>query len=292
MAHVRGRHEHLERDREPATSLIGIIVQVGKRYGIAGCARKSRRAKWRERFERHEPRRHGGRKVFCQEGPQGLVFPRLHVARRPIIDEAEPRDVRLRLADRDGGAERITVADERSHLQLVVETSRGAKDRRDRHIVPGLTLGPAHRGAAGHKRRCAAMISDWDPLVVRQECVVRAEHAADVRCVMNRRIEVGVVSHARRNQKLRVRHRNKERAAQVLCAPAIFRVGAEKRADDRAQPTECRPAFGEQRVKGSIVRTLVDGRREGVVEHALLRHRDQVENLITDRHAGPRRPFG
>ena len=46
------------------------------------------------------------------------------------------------------------------------------------------------------------MIADWHPLVVRKQRVVGPEHRADVRGVMDRRVEVGVVADVARQHHL------------------------------------------------------------------------------------------
>ena len=54
--------------------------------------------------------------------------------------------------------------------------------------------------ATDDDRRRASVIPDRHPLVVRQQRIVGPEHAAEVRGVLDRRIEVGVVADDRRRE--------------------------------------------------------------------------------------------
>lgn len=92
----------------------GLVLQLG-------------RAERLQRIGQHDPRRDGGPEVLGVEGAQRHVLPRLDVARRPVVHEHEPEDVRRRLADRDRLAHAVPRAQEAAELELDVETPAGAQ---------------------------------------------------------------------------------------------------------------------------------------------------------------------
>src|SRR5712671_60857 len=106
-AHAARRQQHFQGDGEAARALILLVEEIWQGPRVALGARKGSRAKGCQRVQAHDPWRYRGREVLGKEGTEGLVLPALDVAGRPIVHEAEPRDVRLRLADRNGLAERI-----------------------------------------------------------------------------------------------------------------------------------------------------------------------------------------
>src|SRR5204863_3548371 len=133
----------------------------------------------------------GGREVLREERTEGLVLPSLDITCRPVIDEAEAEDVIERLVRGDRRAERVAASDECAELELVVEALRRAESRWRIRVVPRLSVRPFDRCAADDDRRSAAVIADRDPLVIRQQWIVRTELRADPRGVMNGCVEVG-----------------------------------------------------------------------------------------------------
>src|SRR5262249_56436521 len=87
--------------------------------------RRLRRPERRRGFGSDDPRRDGGEKAFAEEWTQRLVFPRLDVARGPIVQQAESRDVARRVGDGNRRAQIVARADPNSELELVVETAAG-----------------------------------------------------------------------------------------------------------------------------------------------------------------------
>ena len=81
----------------PALAFVS-TVEVGQRRGVARRAREGRDPERRQRLERHHPGRDRGREALGQERAERLVLPRLDVARRPVVHQAEPEQVLLRLA--------------------------------------------------------------------------------------------------------------------------------------------------------------------------------------------------
>ena len=143
---------------------------------------RTRRAERRQRVQRDEPRRDRRREALREEGPERLVLPRLDVASRPVVHEAEAGDM-CRSAAAIGIAvpERIALRDDRPDLELVVESAtRPERRAATMLIVARLSARAPHRRAAGHDRRGATVVSDRHPLVVRQQRVVGTEHAPDV----------------------------------------------------------------------------------------------------------------
>ena len=70
-------------------------------------------------------------KFFARNGPERLVLPGLHVARRPVVQQHERR-TRASRPRRSGSAapERVAGADEDAELELVVEAPARAEHRR------------------------------------------------------------------------------------------------------------------------------------------------------------------
>ena len=142
-----------------------------------------------------------GRKVLGEERPQRLVLPRLDVARRPVVQQAESEDPRRRLGGGHRRAERVAAAEKDAEFEFVVERPRHA--RIPAPMQPGgadLAARAPHRRSRHDDRRGAAVISDRHPLVVGQQRIVGPEHRADVGGVIDRRVEVGVIVDLKRHQ--------------------------------------------------------------------------------------------
>src|SRR4030095_9487243 len=107
-----------------------LVPDIRQRRRISRGPRRLRRAERRERFGSDDPGRDGGQKALAQERAERLVFPSLDVARGPIVEQAEPRDVVCRLGDRDRCAECVARADPDTKLELIVETARWPEARK------------------------------------------------------------------------------------------------------------------------------------------------------------------
>jgi hypothetical protein len=83
----------------------------------------------RQRFQRNDPRRNGGSEVLGQKRPERLVFPRLNVARRPVVEQAQAEHVRLGLVDWNRLARRVAGTDIHAQFQLVIEPPARAEYR-------------------------------------------------------------------------------------------------------------------------------------------------------------------
>ena len=53
-----------------------------------------------ERFQRHDPRRDAGAEIFRQKRTERLVFPRLNIARAPVVHQDQAKNVVGRAIDR------------------------------------------------------------------------------------------------------------------------------------------------------------------------------------------------
>ncbi len=96
--------------------------------------------------------------------------------------------------DGDGFAERVAGADVGGDFEFVVELFRWSEFGCGGFGWFGLSAGPADVGSTYDQRRGSAMVADGDPFVVGQERLVGAEELSDVCCVVDGRVEVGVVS--------------------------------------------------------------------------------------------------
>jgi hypothetical protein len=131
-------------------------------------------------------------------GPERLVLPGLHVARRPVVEQAVAEDHRLGLLDRDGLAHPRRGAHDRAQLQLEVEAAGGAEDRRVGALWPDLPPGAAHGRARHHDRRRAAVVADGQVEPVRRQRRRAAQDRARVLGVVPACIEIGVARDAKR----------------------------------------------------------------------------------------------
>ena len=191
--------------------------------------------------------------------------------------------MRLRLVDRHRHAERVPGADDAPDLHLVVQRPGRPVDRHVCLRVLDLPARPAHRRSARHDRRGAPVVADRHPLVVRQQRVVRPEHAADVGGVMHRGVEVGVVADGGGKQKLGVAHGDQDPVAEPAVDAIRGGVAGEERARLPSDGTPGLPAEPQQRVErggGEGGARAVGGTREP----ALVVAGGQVEDLVADRH--------
>src|SRR5690606_26777493 len=83
-----------------------------------------------QRFARDDPWRDGAGEILGQEGAERLVFPGLQVARRPIVEQAQPEQVVVGPFQRDAFAGRIALAYENAEFQFVVQPRAGPETGR------------------------------------------------------------------------------------------------------------------------------------------------------------------
>src|SRR5207253_2896764 len=123
-----------------------------------------------------------------------LILPGLDVARRPVVEETEPRDVVRGLRDGNRGAERIARPDPDAELELIVEIAARPEGRDCFVRGLSLTVRTTHLRAGYLDGRGAAVIADRHVFVVRQQRVVGPEQLAGVGGVVDTGKEVGVVA--------------------------------------------------------------------------------------------------
>ena len=283
LAHPGAREEHLERQVDRTLPGIVFTGQVGERLRIASRSGVWGRPERLEGIHRHDPGRHGRGEVLREERTERLVFPRLDVARRPVVHEAEAEQVALDRVDRYRFTQRVARADEHANLELVIQPPARAEHRRIRPFRLRLTPRPAHGRAADDERRGPAVVADRHVLVVRQQGVVGTHHPADVHGVMRRRIEVGVVADRGRHEHVRVSLRHQERGDPVLSLVGARRVGVEQSEEGAAKGRPIGRASGHQRVEGRPGAVL---RRTGgrSANQAGARAGADVEDQLADRH--------
>src|SRR5205823_2935071 len=96
-----GEQRCLKLDVECAAGLVRRIGEMGEWRGVAGRPRHLRHAKRCKRLRRDHPGRNGGEETLAEERAEGLRFPPLDVARRPVVEQAKARDVVCGLRYRD-----------------------------------------------------------------------------------------------------------------------------------------------------------------------------------------------
>src|SRR3984957_1142998 len=209
----------LYQDIEPNIERAGVAVphRVQIRQGRRGAlGPRERNAKRSQRLQRHDPWRNRRREILRQERPQRLLFPCLQIARRPVIEQTQAKDMRLGIRHRNRPPARIARTDEDAEFELVVQAI--ARPYRGRQGAGGkpLTMRPGESLARDTDGRTAAMVADRYPAVIRQQRIVRPHQPADRRRVMNRRVEIGVVADLRRQRILRVALRHQTAAQRWL----------------------------------------------------------------------------
>ncbi|VVN19213.1 hypothetical protein PS676_04212 [Pseudomonas fluorescens] len=198
LAHAFGEQQDFQLDVEGARGLIAFVEQVGQRLRIAFRTRWLRTAERLQRFGCHHPWRDAGNETLRQERPQWLVFPRLDIPRRPVVEQAETGDVIGGLTDGNRVAHLVALADPDTQFQLVIQTCAGAEGRLGLTGRQGLAFRPANVGAGRANGRCATVVTDRHVLVVRQQRVVGTEQFADILRVLDADVEVGVIVDFRR----------------------------------------------------------------------------------------------
>src|SRR5439155_15447855 len=104
-----------------------------------------------------------------EERPERLIFPRLDVARRPVVEQAKTGDVVARLANRDRRAKVIAAADPQAELEFVVETAAWTELRRLRFRRLALAIGADDRLARRPHRARPAVVADRHIFVVGEQ---------------------------------------------------------------------------------------------------------------------------
>ena len=262
--------------------LIGGVGEMRQRRRIALRPRERGDAERRQRFLRHHPRRHRGGEILAEERTERLIFPTLHVARRPVVQQAEAENVLGRLADRDGVAELGRHADIEAELELEIEIARRTVGRHRFFGALALALRPLHRRAADAHRRGAAVIGDRHVFVVRQQRIVRPKRAAGIGGVKDRGVEIGEVADRDRQDAVRPAP-SASNAGRKLLSPRSalkLRDNASRSADHACGPSDisslrCGAGAGFRRLGGRPA----EGRGG----------RGDVEDLIADRDADARR---
>src|SRR6185437_6878852 len=155
-----------ERDIEGAGALVRLVPEIVERPGIIGWARHLGLPERRQRLHRHHPGRDRRCEILGEKGTERLAFPGLHIARRPIVEEAQSDDVVACRRNRNWLALRIARPDPDAELELVIEIAAWAKARHGLARRLALALRPAHRRARGADRRAAAVIGDRHVLVI------------------------------------------------------------------------------------------------------------------------------
>ena len=121
-----------------------------------------------------------------------------------------------RLVHCDALSEHVARPDKEANLQFVIEQSRRTEGGKIGVVRFGLPHRPANRRAAGDDRTGAPVIPDRQILVVWQERIVGAKHRADVRRMMNRGVEIGIVADLRGQKTFDLVHRHKKLLAALV----------------------------------------------------------------------------
>ena len=190
---------HLERDVDAPVAAPG---QMRQRGGIL-CGRLDPRVL--EQRERRHPGRDGRLERLAEVRAKRHVLPRLDVAGAPVVDEHDAEYVVGERLDRHGLAELRRNADDEAELELEVESAARAEGRRLLVRSLPLAAGPDDVRSTDDDAARSAVIRDREPAPVRQQrFLVGPEYAAEVRGVLERRVEVDVVRDVERQTKASV----------------------------------------------------------------------------------------
>ena len=150
--HGVGRQIRLKRNVVAALCTIRCVGEIRQRRGIAFRPVERGDTERRERLARDDPRRHRGGEILAEERPQWLVFPTLHVARRPVVEQTEAKNMFRGPADRHGFAKLCWRADIHAKLKLEIHVPRRTIARNGFVAGFALALRPLHRRSAHANR--------------------------------------------------------------------------------------------------------------------------------------------
>ena len=173
-------------------------------------------------------------------------------------------------------------------LELDVELPSGAPGRPVARGV-GLAAWPDHGRPAHHHRAGPPVVPDGQVPPVRQEGLgVRPEHAAHVRGVLDRRVEVDEVPDLDREEEVGLGHRHQQASGERGNPEHHPLPGRQQVRDTLAdrpprQGPQCQEAVQRPRVE-CVAR---EGHAE-VGEQPLVQDRLEVEDLVADGDPGPR----
>ena len=125
-----------------------------------------------------------------------LIFPTLEIARRPVVEQAQSKDVPLGVLDGYRGSNGVPGADEYADFKLEIQPAARTEDRREGALGQALTDGPVKLLSRDADGRTSPMVGNRNPAVVRQERIVGAKLTADRRRMVDGRIEIRVVADA------------------------------------------------------------------------------------------------
>src|SRR6185312_8156291 len=95
-AHSIGGQSRFQPDAKAASFAILRIVEIVERLRVPGGTRWHRHTKRSEGIGAHNPWADAGQEILGEEWPQRLIFPRLEVASRPVVEQAITGDMLAR----------------------------------------------------------------------------------------------------------------------------------------------------------------------------------------------------
>ena len=149
-------------------SIRKVRTEPSLRAGVYGSGGGWRHAGRLERGQRHHPRRDGGRERLAQERAERHVFPRLQVARAPVVDEGGAEDV---LFEVHCGYTPFGCGhpDHEADLSLDVEAPRRAELRWSVWVGPVLAARAPHLSTGDDDGARASVVADRQVSPVRRQ---------------------------------------------------------------------------------------------------------------------------
>ena len=151
-----------------------------------------------------------------------MVFPRLNVARGPVVQKHIAKDHLFRFGHAYRAAHVRARTDDCAHFQLDVETLARAKAGHVSIRCFGLAVGPNDICAADNNRARATVVSNRDVQPIRRQRVFSAaEHCSNVHGVLFACVEISVFCNKERHVQFRIHLRDEAALCDGLVVKAF-----------------------------------------------------------------------
>ena len=194
--HSSARNQHFQVDIK---NEIIRPTQIWQRLRISDWTRRHRNSIWLECIERNNPTRKCRCEIFRNEWTKRLILPLLNIPRTPIIQEQQTKDRIDRTIDANRVADYVACADECTNFHFIIHQSSGTKCWRTFILCHSLTIWANDLGTAWNHRTRTSVISNRQVFPIWKQRIIRAKHASNICRVMNRGIEICVITNLTRN---------------------------------------------------------------------------------------------
>src|SRR5690625_2339132 len=243
-------------------------------------ARRRWHAHGLERLDRHDPRRHRRGERLTQKRAERYIFPRLDIARRPIVDQTYAEQVTVGVVQPDRLTDRRFAADDDADLGFDVEARR----RAELNCTAGfaaLAVRASYRGSRLEYGAGTAVITDRQMFPIgRQRLGVRPEDPPDIAGMLFAGVKVDVITDGERHRQLHL-----FAVDEVLFDYMLMRVVANPFQQRLAHVMPGFRAGGQERIQSAAREEL------GVPRHHHRGGTGEIENVFVNRDADPTAAF-